>query len=106
MRPLALLGLLAPALLDLLAHEMLFEIEIVGVAFRNVIISPKPPRPACLAVSTAVNSRRIDSFCCAGIEKPSRSWSFEDTRQYVTQVVASAGEDAARRVRRPYGTFG
>src|SRR5215831_5260730 len=51
---------------------------------------PKEARPACLAVSTSTNSSAILNWrpaaydrsrsSCAGMEKPSRSWSFEETR--------------------------
>ena len=60
------------------------------IALRNATISPKPPRPACLAVSTSTYSCATEtpfaaayslrSFNCAGIENPSFSCSLEETR--------------------------
>src|SRR3954451_2879259 len=65
-----------------------------GVAVRYAIIAAKALRPAALAVSTSLNSRTIrsprsvaysfSSLRCAGMENPSRSWSFEETRAYDT----------------------
>src|SRR6266540_3830795 len=68
-----------------------------GVAFRNAIISVNALRPASFAVSASLNSRTTErplsmaysfrSLRCAGMENPSRSWSFEDTRAYDTASV-------------------
>src|SRR6266404_648805 len=61
---------------------------------RKRTISPNCFLPVVLAVSTSTNSRRMLRSCCraysrrnlscAGIEKPSRSWSLLDTLAYRT----------------------